>query len=314
MQYFKNSNVITVPGWSMTAVSVSSDSALSNEGISKPGVYFLVDEGQCFYESQDMAARLAEIWRQNDPSQLDQQPQQETQPEERQSEEQWQEEVNQPVFEPTGEAEQAELTEATEPTEGEKESGAGKTAICFMSFNTSKKLQGEKILKLLGFLGHVKLHVDFGQAHAEGAERPDGFTVFAGSQIRPSRSEKFVSQYAEAYAKVDWDATNVGEHSTLNLLDGNMVEEYRNGESGGNAGMGGNVVTGGSRAHSGVGTLTEDVYFSSASDAAKFVSGYKNISGPEYWKDEVDHCLRELREHSMLIGYQATGEKERFPV
>ena len=97
MQYFKSSNVITVPGWSMTAVSVSSESALANEGISKPGVYFLVDEGQCFYEAQDMAARLAEIWRQpHTDEQADQHWSEE------QSSQQWQEEgqdFNPPVFE-----------------------------------------------------------------------------------------------------------------------------------------------------------------------------------------------------------------------
>ena len=90
------------------------------------------------------------------------------------------------------------------------------------------------------------------------------------------------------------------------MEDGN--DEYRN------VGAGGNIRSGGNRVHSGVGILTEDVSFSSTSDATKFVSGYKNISGLEYWKDEVDHCLRELREHSMLIGYQVTGKQERFPV
>ena len=109
-----------------------------------------------------------------------------------------------------------------------------------MSFNDSKKLQGEKILNLLGFFERVKLQVDFGQARAKSAERPNGFTVFADSQIKPSRSEKFVSQYAEAYAKVDWEKdgaeiTYICEYSTFNLLDGSMEagDEYRNVGTGG---------------------------------------------------------------------------------
>ena len=49
------------------------------------------------------------------------------------------------------------------------------------------------------------------------------------------------------------------------------------------------------------GILREDVLLPSASEAAKFVSGYKNISGPQYWKDRNGTCLKELREQSICF-------------
>ena len=117
------------------------------------------------------------------------------------------------------------------------------------------------------------------------------------------------SKYAKAYAKVDWEYGEIGEINNFDEV--NIFSEAS--ESSGSSKLSEVSANKIDTLDDKIGILKEDAFFSNSSDAAKFVSGYKEISGPEYWKNEDGRCLRDLRDHSKIIQYLAM-ENERFPV
>ena len=60
MKFFRNYNMISVPGWHMTAVTVNKETLTEAMGT---GVYFL--DGKCYFEPTDMTAALRTIWQEN---------------------------------------------------------------------------------------------------------------------------------------------------------------------------------------------------------------------------------------------------------
>ena len=60
MKFFRNYNMISVPGWHMTAVTVNKETLTEAMGT---GVYFL--DGKCYFEPTDMTTALRAIWQEN---------------------------------------------------------------------------------------------------------------------------------------------------------------------------------------------------------------------------------------------------------
>lgn len=172
MKFIEKNGNITVMGWKLVTIRVSSNDDLSEKRIAEPGVYFLVDEKTCYSEPEDMSRALSAIW---------------------QAEEQQEEHPAQPEH-----PEQPE--QATDDAHKFHHE-----AICFIS---DDELSGRKILSVLGYLGFVKLRMKRGPAHAEGHERPDGFVLYKGSVVKESCHS--VSDFPEAYAKVTWEDNGFG--------------------------------------------------------------------------------------------------------
>lgn len=203
-----NGNVL-VENWKMMVVRVSSNDILSEAGIlragiSRPGVFFLVDKKQCYFEAEDMSAKLRAIWEQSS------------------------EELSQELSTLSGLAEEAGLTgeagenksEATVFIQDAEQHNEQPTfslsaeqelrevvheAICFISLDKRKELEGKKILHVLGALGFVKLNMSINSAHAEGNESFEGFTLYKGAVVK--NSEHSASEYPEAYEKVEWNGS-----------------------------------------------------------------------------------------------------------
>ena len=195
MKFIEKNGNITVMGWKLVTIRVSSNDDLSEKRIAEPGVYFLVDEKTCYSEPEDMSRALSAIW-QAELQRSEEQPEQ--QRSEEQQEEQQEERPELPEqLEHPKQPEQAEQAEQT--TDDVRE------AICFIS---DDELSGRKILSVLGYLGFVKLRMKRGPAHAEGHERPDGFVLYKGSVVKESCHS--VSDFPEAYAKVTWEDNGFG--------------------------------------------------------------------------------------------------------
>ena len=194
MKFIEKNGNITVMGWKLVTIRVSSNDDLSEKRIAEPGVYFLVDEKTCYSEPEDMSRALSAIWQAE-----------EQWAEQQRSEEQQEEHPAQP--------ERPELLERPEQPEHPEQpeqatDDAHKShheAICFIS---DDELSGRKILSVLGYLGFVKLRMKRGPAHAEGHERPDGFVLYKGSVIRESCYSAL--DFPEAYAKVTWEDNGFG--------------------------------------------------------------------------------------------------------
>ena len=183
MKFIEKNGNITVMGWKLVTIRVSSNDDLSEKRIAEPGVYFLVDEKTCYSEPEDMSRALSAIW----------------QAEEQRSEEQQEEHPARPEL-----LERPELPELPEQATDDAHKSHHE-AICFIS---DDELSGRKILSVLGYLGFVKLRMKRGPAHAEGHERPDGFVLYKGSVVKESCHS--VSDFPEAYAKVTWEDNGFG--------------------------------------------------------------------------------------------------------
>ena len=191
MKFIEKNGNITVMGWKLVTIRVSSNDDLSEKRIAEPGVYFLVDEKTCYSEPEDMSRALSAIWQAEEQCA-------EQQRSEEQQEEQQEERPELPEqLEHSKQPEQAEQAEQT--TDDVRE------AICFIS---DDELSGRKILSVLGYLGFVKLRMKRGPAHAEGHERPDGFVLYKGSVVKESCHS--VSDFPEACAKVTWEDNGFG--------------------------------------------------------------------------------------------------------
>ena len=178
MKFIEKNGNITVMGWKLVTIRVSSNDDLSEKRIAEPGVYFLVDEKTCYSEPEDMSRALSAIW---------------------QAEEQQEEHPARPEL-----LERPELPELPEQATDDAHKSHHE-AICFIS---DDELSGRKILSVLGYLGFVKLRMKRGPAHAEGHERPDGFVLYKGSVVKESCHS--VSDFPEAYAKVTWEDNGFG--------------------------------------------------------------------------------------------------------
>ena len=55
MKFIEKNGNITVMGWKLVTIRVSSNDDLSEKRIAEPGVYFLVDEKTCYSEPEDMS-------------------------------------------------------------------------------------------------------------------------------------------------------------------------------------------------------------------------------------------------------------------
>ena len=176
MKFIEKNGNITVMGWKLVTIRVSSNDDLSEKRIAEPGVYFLVDEKTCYSEPEDMSRALSAIW---------------------QAEEQW---AEQQRLEEQQEEHPELLEQATDDAHKSHHE-----AICFIS---DDELSGRKILSVLGYLGFVKLRMKRGPAHAEGHERPDGFVLYKGSVVKESCHS--VSDFPEACAKVTWEDNGFG--------------------------------------------------------------------------------------------------------
>ena len=192
MKFIEKNGNITVMGWKLVTIRVSSNDDLSEKRIAEPGVYFLVDEKTCYSEPEDMQRALSAIW-QAEEYQTGQQA------EGQRSEEQQEEHPAQPER-----PEQPEHPEQPEQATDDAHKSHHE-AICFIS---DDELSGRKILSVLGYLGFVKLRMKRGPAHAEGHERPDGFVLYKGSVVKESCHS--VSDFPEAYAKVTWEDNGFG--------------------------------------------------------------------------------------------------------
>ena len=192
MEFFEKDGNITVMGWKLVTIRVSSNDNLSEKRIAEPGVYFLVDDKTCYYESEDMLKALSAIWQSGRHS--DQQRSEQATPFTTElmltsteiSTLAVQDFVNgsEPElgleFEPeTESAHEPEPTQEIAPAQGTVPS----EAICFISDN---ELTGRRVLSVLGYLGFVKLSMKIGPAHAEGNERPDGFILYKGAVVKES--------------------------------------------------------------------------------------------------------------------------------
>ena len=62
MKFIEKNGNITVMGWKLVTIRVSSNDDLSEKRIAEPGVYFLVDEKTCYSEPEDMSRALSAIW------------------------------------------------------------------------------------------------------------------------------------------------------------------------------------------------------------------------------------------------------------
>ena len=64
MKFIEKNGNITIMGWKLVTIRVSSNDDLSEKRIAEPGVYFLVDEKTCYSEPEDMSRHSVQFGRQ----------------------------------------------------------------------------------------------------------------------------------------------------------------------------------------------------------------------------------------------------------